>query len=119
MLRKDQKIAKSKNSIKVEVSIIILKENGNFVAYCPALELSSYGDTEQEAREAFEEALEIFLEETTHKGTLEKELLKLGWILQQTPRVNYHPPRISEKKLFQLLKSKAHNVINEKVAIPY
>jgi predicted RNase H-like HicB family nuclease len=116
---KNQNSTKIENSIKVEVSILLLKENGNFVAYCPALELSSYGDSEQEAKGAFEEALEIFLEETTHKGTLEKELLKRGWTLQQSPKVNYHPPRISEKKLFQLMKSKTHNVITEKIAIPY
>jgi len=116
---KNYNITKTDNSIKVEISILLLKENGNFVAYCPALEISSYGDTEHEAKEAFGEALEIFLEETTHKGTLEKELLKRGWILQQTPKVNYHPPRIPEKKLFQLMKLNAHNVITEKIAIPY
>jgi hypothetical protein len=54
---KNQNSTKIENSIKVEVSILLLKENGNFVAYCPALELSSYGDSEQEAKGAFEEAL--------------------------------------------------------------
>ena len=46
----------------IPLSIIFLKEGDTIVAYSPVLELSSYGKTEQEAKQAFEEAVEIFLE---------------------------------------------------------
>ena len=116
---KKQIITRRKNSFKVEVAIFISKEGEAFVAYCPALELSSYGDSEREAREAFEESLEIFVEETTKSGTLEKVLLKLGWTLQQIPKMDYRPPQLSEEELFRWMKTSAHNVIREQIAFPY
>ena len=74
------------------VQVFLVSEDDVFVAYCPALELSSYGDSIEDARHAFGEAMQIFVHDTQAKGTLEKELLKLGWKLQQRPIVNYEPP---------------------------
>jgi len=85
-------IRKQKGSIEVELDVIVSKEGEYFVAYCPALELSSYGDTEKEARNSFDEALDIFVEETSQKGSLLKFLQKIGWTLQQNPVVKYIPP---------------------------
>ncbi len=119
MNSRKQAITKNKSLFKVEVAVFISKEGDSVIAYCPALELSSYGDTEDEARSSFEEVLEIFIEETVNKGTLEKVLLKLGWTLQQVPQVNYRPPRISEEDLFNWMKTKAQNVVTEQIAIPY
>lgn len=107
-------VTKNHDSTTVSVKVIVGKEDGHFVAYCPALNLSSYGDSEEEAREAFEEALEIFLEETHKKGTLEKLLLKLGWQLQQLPKASYKPP-IFRKRLAQ---NDRKRVFDEKVRIP-
>ena len=42
-------IRKNQGSIKVELEVLVSKEGDYFVAYCPALELSSYGATEKEA----------------------------------------------------------------------
>ena len=66
------------SAIKMNLQVALFKEENQFVAYCPALELSSYGDNPKEAKQAFEEALEIFIEETSEKGTLENALLQLG-----------------------------------------
>lgn len=88
-----QIIQKTKNFIKVGVEVLLGKEDEYFVTYCPALELSSYGITEEEARKNFDAELEIFLEETERRGTLEKILLKLGWSLSHHPEPTYIPPR--------------------------
>lgn len=89
-------LSKKGNKImNVGITVVVFKEEDIFVAYCPALELSSYGDNEMEAKEAFDEALEIFIEETSKKGTLERELLKLCWKLQQRPKPSYQPPMYS------------------------
>ncbi|MGD1046995.1 MAG: hypothetical protein ABR936_16960, partial [Bacteroidota bacterium] len=78
-------IRKQQGSIEVELEVLISKEGDYFVSYCPALELSSYGNTEKEARKSFDEALDIFVEETSKKGSLEEFLKKIGWTLQQNP----------------------------------
>ena len=106
-------------SFEVVVTVLMLKEEQYHVAYCPALELSSYGETEQEAKSAFEEAMTIFVEETDRKGTLEKVLLKLGWTLQQLPELKYTPPVVRPKDVYKYVISKQAKVIEENVAIPY
>jgi len=108
---------KHPNKIKINIVVILYKEGDYYIAYCPALELSSYGNTEKEAEEYFLDALKIFVEDTTKKGTLEKCLLKFGWTLQQVPEMKYEPPRI-ENKIFDLNKYNKLKYINEQLAIP-
>lgn len=93
-----QALTRRIDTFKVDIEVLLFKEHGSFVAYCPALQLSSYGDDEQDARKAFEGALKIFLKDTAEKGTLEKFLLKLGWQLQQKPKAKYQPPQFSLKE---------------------
>ncbi len=71
-------VSKNKNAINLNVQVILFEENGIWVAYCPALELSSCGDDDNDAKKTFEQEMRIFLKETDRKGTLERYLLKLG-----------------------------------------
>jgi predicted RNase H-like HicB family nuclease len=74
-------------SITVQLNVSIFKiDTGHFFAYCPALNLSSYGDSQKDARDAFSEALHLFIEETIRMNTFEKELLKQGWVLAYKPK---------------------------------
>ncbi len=75
-----------------QVQVFLIPEGDQVVAYAPALELSTYGDSKEDAKQAFAEVLDIFVKDTQAKGTLEKVLLDLGWKLQQKPVVNYEPP---------------------------
>ena len=75
-----------------QVQVFLIPEGDAYVAYAPALELSTYGDSAEDARQAFGEALDTFVQDTQAKGTLEKVLLGLGWKLQQRPVINYEPP---------------------------
>ena len=83
----------TKKTIKmftVNLPILVLKEGKSFIAYSPALDLSTCGSTEKEAKKMFEEALQVFLEELTEAGTLEEVLLNLGW--EKKARQNWQPP---------------------------
>jgi predicted RNase H-like HicB family nuclease len=110
-------ISKSEDHIAVKINVFILKEDDLFVAYSPALELSSYGDTEDEAKEAFQNALQIFIEDTQEKGTLEKVLLSLGWTLRKKPRVSYQPPTLTSRTM-QVLSSRMTSKLTEQVQLP-
>lgn len=114
----NQTLRKNKVSFDVQVDVVVFEENGAFVAYCPALELSSYGDTQDEAKTAFDGAMNIFIKETHERGTLEKYLLKLGWQLQQKPVTLYQPPTLSLKQSKKILHNNAARVYNERVAMP-
>jgi hypothetical protein len=110
-------VLKSKHSININVQVVLFEEDNMWVAYCPALELSSYGDDQREAKKAFDEAMNIFLSETDRKGTLERYLLKLGWQLQQKPKLVYNQPVFSLQENQKLLQ-KNPKIYNERVAIP-
>ena len=103
-------------SIRVGLDVLFLKEGDYVVAYAPALEVSSYGKTEQSARKAFAEALALFFEETERKGTLERVLLRHGWTLTKH---RYDPPRWSAGELFRLCNSRPMiDAVTEDVRIP-
>lgn len=71
--------------------VSFLKESGQFVAYTPALDLSTSGHTLEEAKKNFTEAVEIFFMEIISMGTLEDVLLGLGWKKQNE---DFIPPTI-------------------------
>lgn len=69
----------SKTNIQFALPVSILREDDSYIAYTPALDLSTVGDSFEEAKKRFEEAVEVFFEEISEKGTLEDVLLELGW----------------------------------------
>lgn len=103
-------------TVQASVEVHLIQQGDYIVSYCPALELSSFGITEQEAKDGFEGALSSFLADTHEKGTLEKVLLDLGWSLKKRPTAKYRPPVKREE-------NKSHNpsfirTFKERVQIP-
>ncbi|MFH1713143.1 MAG: type II toxin-antitoxin system HicB family antitoxin [Candidatus Jacksonbacteria bacterium] len=76
--------------------VSIFKEGDNFIAYTPALDLSTSGKTFKEVKKRFQEAVQIFFEETSQRGTTEEVLAELGWTKRQKqwspPPVIAHEP---------------------------
>ena len=67
-------------SIKsLNLPVSFLQESGQFVAYTPALDLSTSGETLAEVKKNFAEAVGIFFDEIISMGTFEDVLLDLGW----------------------------------------
>ena len=66
-------------ALQFKLQVSFLKEKKRFVAYAPALDLSTSGKTLEEARRRFEKASLLFFEELIHKGTIEEVLNELGW----------------------------------------
>jgi len=58
----------------------LLKENDQIVALCPELNVSSFGDTPEEALAALQEAVILFLEECQRMGTWEMVLEEAGYL---------------------------------------
>jgi len=102
--------------VNVSLEVQLIKQGDYIVSFCPALALSSFGSTEDEAKEGFEGVLATFLKDTHEKGTLERVLLDLGWSLKKIPTVKYQPPikRVRTKQR----NSSYIRSFNEKVAIP-
>ena len=65
--------------IAAKIPVILFKEGDKTIAYSPALDLSTCGDTEQQARQRFSEAAVIYLRELRAMGTLDEILEESGW----------------------------------------
>jgi predicted RNase H-like HicB family nuclease len=103
------------STVEAFVEVQLIKDGDYIVSYCPALELSSFGKDEEDAKEGFEEALSIFIDELHKRGTLEKVLLNLGWGLRKLPVASFVPPEQKYLKAHPLSVKKS---FNEKVLIP-
>jgi len=66
-------------SKEIILPVSIFKEGKHFVAYTPALDLSTSAKTFDEVKKRLFEAVQIFFEELTKKGTTEEVLKGLGW----------------------------------------
>jgi predicted RNase H-like HicB family nuclease len=67
----------------IAVEVRIFREGDVYVALCPELEISSFGDDIESAKESFKEALAAFLEECEALGTLEEVLEESGFVKEK------------------------------------
>jgi len=68
-----------KINVEFNLPVSVFREGKNFVAYTPALDLSTSADNYDKVRKRFEEIVEIFFEETIKKGNINSVLKDLGW----------------------------------------
>ncbi len=82
---------------------LILMEGNVYVSYCPQLDVSSCGDTVEEARRMLKEAVRLFLEEAEKMGTLQTILEEAGYQLESVGNdQEWRPPRIVATELMSV-----------------
>ncbi|MEI6478272.1 MAG: hypothetical protein WCO52_04795 [bacterium] len=67
-------------SLTFSLPLSIFKEDGVFVAHTPALDISTCGDSVEEAKKSFEELVVLFIQELERKGTTDEVLTSMGWV---------------------------------------
>jgi predicted RNase H-like HicB family nuclease len=77
----------------------VWKEGATFVAYSPELDVASCGGSLAKARAGLREAVSLFLEECTRKGTLEAILSEAGF---EKHGNTYRPRRILAREKLRL-----------------
>lgn len=88
-----------KKFAQIKLTINILKQAKRYVAYSPALDLSTSGKTENEAKKRFAEASLLLVEELDKAGTLGDVLKELGW---RKAEKRWAPPKIVSQEGFGL-----------------
>ncbi|RYD54876.1 MAG: hypothetical protein EOP56_18075 [Sphingobacteriales bacterium] len=78
--------------LELTLSVLVFQQGDFYVAYCPSLELSSYGETVQDAKEAFDEAMNSYIEDCHANGTLQQDLVQHGWKLNIMNQAHAEPP---------------------------
>lgn len=90
------KIDDRNKEITLQLSVLVFQQGDYYVSYCPSLELSSYGDSIEEAKTGFDDVMKIYLEECQKKGTLHADLLAHGWQLNIDNDKEAAPPQMVE-----------------------
>lgn len=70
-----------KNSIDLSVNLqaLLRKEEDVWVAWCPAIDLASQGETQELAFKALEEAIQLWFDDCLERGVLREALKEVGF----------------------------------------
>jgi hypothetical protein len=109
--------------IDVNLSMIIFEEDGSHIVYCPALDVSGYGISEDEAMKSFTQCLSEFFHYTTNKKTFHTELTRMGWKIKKSKIQKMTPPLMvdllqSNENFSRIFNNHPFRKIDQPVAIP-
>jgi len=82
-----------KNVKDLRLSVSVLKEGKRYIAYSPALDLSTSGKSPKDVKRKFEEITKVFFDELIVSGNMEEVLRNLGW---RRIHKEWNPPRVVE-----------------------
>lgn len=82
--------------LSLQLSVDISKHGRKFVAYSPALDISTVGKSEKEAKDRFAELVEIFFGEVEENSSIETVLRELGW---KKVRKQWQPPKVTHQSV--------------------
>ncbi len=74
----------------IEIPLSLWREDDVYVSFTPALDLSTCGDTKEEAIRNMDEAAELFFETAEERDCLQELLESFGWKLVEND--NWVPP---------------------------
>lgn len=89
-------ITKDKNEYIIKISVVQFKEDNTFIVYCPALDLSGYGLSDEEAKQSFQTVLLEYIRYADNKGTLDADLQAHGWTRLKSKKTSLVPPSMTE-----------------------
>lgn len=75
----ENKIINKNGTINVFLDVYVFIDEDCYVAYSPALDLSGYGESEEEAKDSFSIVMDEYLQYAVSNKTLVKDLRAHGW----------------------------------------
>lgn len=111
----------SNQKYNVGLSLVEFNEDDVIIIYSPALDLSGYGHSQEEAKNSFSESLHEFFRYTHNKNTLDKVLKDLGWSIKGTKKnPKFNPPLdsdlVSSNSLYnEIVNNKSYKVSRQNV----
>lgn len=109
--------------INAGLELYIFTEDNMYILYCPALDLSSYGRTEQEAKDEFLQSFQIYINYCMSKNTLAKDLQKHGWKVRSSRQKRMKSPSTKEMidknaTLRDIIYNKEYKKVSECIKLP-
>ena len=110
-------------SVNVSLDMYLFKEGNSHIVYCPALDLSAYGDSEEHAKKSFEEIFEITIKYMLNKNTMKDDLINHGWQVKSMKQRKIKAPSFdtmlkNNKSFREILGNGEYTTYKEQVGIP-
>lgn len=117
-IESENKITNTGESLKVTLDVYIFMDGDVYIAYSPALDLSGYGETEEEAKTSFSIVIEEYISYGLTMHTLIKDLRAHGWKVRSIKQRKISAPSfdtlIQNNDMFRdILKNKEYRKISE------
>ncbi|MCB5252254.1 MAG: hypothetical protein LHW51_04680 [Candidatus Cloacimonetes bacterium] len=86
----------SKAGVKAKLDLYSFIDEGVYIVYCPALDLSGYGHSIEDAKESFSEVFQQHITYCINKNTLHEDLLNHGWNVRGKKSKDIKAPKLEE-----------------------
>lgn len=84
----------------LQLTVNLIKEKKQVIAYSPALDISTVGDSEEHAKTRFVELVRMFMNDITERNVADEVLADLGWQkVRAGPRPHWVPPKVTSVDL--------------------
>jgi len=110
-------------SVNVNLGMYLFKEGESYIVYCPALDLSAYGDSEEQAKESFTDVFEITIKYMLDENTMKEDLINHGWQIESLKQKKIKAPSFetmlkNNESFREILKEKEYTTYKQHVGIP-
>jgi len=110
-------------SVNINLGMYLFKEGRSYIVYCPALDLSAYGDSEIDAKQSFVDVFEITLKYMLDKKTLKDDLINHGWQIKSMHQKKIKAPSLdamlkNNDSFREILEKKEYRTYKQAVEIP-
>ena len=68
-------IKRDGNNITLQLEVFTYRDGDHYISFSPALDLSSFGNSENDSVESFKEALDLFMEDILERNVLREALM--------------------------------------------
>lgn len=113
---------KGGKTVKMDLPVMVFEEDGIQIAYIPVLDISGYGETEEDATSSLKTAVDEYFTYTINKNTLIQDLRAHGWTVQKKTKP-FIAPEITDlinknEYLHDIVNSKPYSMKRIPVNIP-
>jgi hypothetical protein len=105
------------------VDVYTFREGEMYIAYCPSMDISAYGRSENDAKESFGEVLEAHITYCVQKKTLKEDLEAHGWKVVKGKKLKVKTPSVEQmlsdnEQLKDIVFNRDYQKVSRNVEIP-
>ena len=119
----DAELKVPKGNISAHLDLYSFLDKNIHILYCPALDMSGYGETEEDAQKSFEEVFTTSMAYMVNKNSLHDDLKKHGWNIRGKKSHDLKSPKFEDmyktnKEFKDIIDNKPYQKIYKDVCIP-